>query len=235
MSLLDHFRPPLADHRDWHSFHNQWAAAIAAELNEVLPNDFFAEANVQYGIDIDIAAMEELEPTEFGLPTTRDWRPPQATLTIPFTVETDVAEVRVYRQIGGRILAAAIELVSPSNKDREAHRNAFLAKCESYLRRGIGLLMVDVVTNRGGNLDDELLDRLQSPAELSNAELYAASYQPSGSNGTGQLAVWRRELRLGQPLPEIPLALRNGPQVRVALDRTYRKVCRELRIKIPTG
>ena len=55
-----------------------------------------------------------------------------------------------------KILAAAIELVSPSNRDRPEARRAFVAKCASYLQRGAGLVIVDVVTDRLANLHEEL-------------------------------------------------------------------------------
>jgi hypothetical protein len=231
MPLLDHFRPPLADRRDWHSFHNHWAAAIAADLNTRLPSDYFAEANVQYGIEIDVGVMEELGPAGEGSEGDA-WRPTAATLTVPFAVETDVAEVRVYRQFGGRLLVGAVELVSPSNKDRPESREAFVTKCEAYLRRGAGVVVIDVVTERGGNLDDLLMERVSPAAPASGAELYAAAYRPFGSNGSGQLSVWREELAVGRPLPELPLWLLMGPCVRVRLEETYLRVCRELRIPV---
>ena len=59
MVLLDHFHPPLSVRRHWHSFHNAWATYIASALNQQLPQGYFAESNVQYGIEIDVAAFEE--------------------------------------------------------------------------------------------------------------------------------------------------------------------------------
>ena len=53
---------------------------------------------------------------------------------------------------GGRTLVAVIELVSPANKDRPAKRRLFAAKCATYLSRGIGLIVLDVVTSRQANL-----------------------------------------------------------------------------------
>ena len=44
MPLLDHFRAPLAPHRNLESFHVNWAGAIADFLNEqLLPDGYFAE------------------------------------------------------------------------------------------------------------------------------------------------------------------------------------------------
>ena len=71
MPLLDHFRPPLSTRRHWHAFHNSWATYLAAALNRQLPEGYFAEANVQYGVEIDVAAFEEP-----GAGTPAGWTPP---------------------------------------------------------------------------------------------------------------------------------------------------------------
>jgi len=58
MVLQDHFRPPLSVRRQWHAFHNAWATYISSDLNQRLPEGYFAEANVQFGIEIDVAAFD---------------------------------------------------------------------------------------------------------------------------------------------------------------------------------
>jgi hypothetical protein len=45
----------------------------------------------------------------------------------------DSLEVLVYSTMAGPTLVAAIELISPSNKDREEHRRAFATICSSYV------------------------------------------------------------------------------------------------------
>ena len=59
MGLHDHFRPPSGVQRHWHAFHNGWAYNIAAALNEKLPPRYFAEPNVQFGVEIDVATFDE--------------------------------------------------------------------------------------------------------------------------------------------------------------------------------
>ena len=59
MALHDHFHPPLSVRRHWHAFHNAWATYLASDLNRQLPEGYFAEANVQFGIEIDVAAFDE--------------------------------------------------------------------------------------------------------------------------------------------------------------------------------
>src|SRR5262245_19936780 len=127
MPLLDHFHPPLSERRQWHAFHHSWAAVIAFDLNRQLPEGYFADPNVKFGIEIDVGAFEE-ENTGGGASS---WKPPAPTMTIPMTLITDVVEVAVFNSEAGPVLIGAIELVSPANKDRPTTRDAFVSKCAS--------------------------------------------------------------------------------------------------------
>jgi hypothetical protein len=49
-------------------------------------------------------------------------------------VEQDEYEVRVYDTQRHRRLVAAVEIVSPANKDRPEHRRAFVTKCAAMRR-----------------------------------------------------------------------------------------------------
>src|SRR5947209_6468930 len=142
MPLLDHFHPPLSERRHWHSFLNAWATYLSSQLNALLPAGYFAEANVQFGIEIDVAAFEE--PGAAGTPT--GWVPPPPPASHPFEMAEVVVEVGIFNRSGGPQLAGAVELVSPANKDRPSHREAFVSKCVTYLHAGVGLVIVDVVT-----------------------------------------------------------------------------------------
>ncbi len=55
--LLDHFHPPLSDQRDWHGFHNAWATYISASLNRQLPEKWFAQPRVEFGVEIDVVEV----------------------------------------------------------------------------------------------------------------------------------------------------------------------------------
>lgn len=232
MPLLDHFCPPLSARRHWHSFHNAWAANLSANLNELLPEPFFAEANVQFGIEIDIAAFEDCE-SSVARPTA-NWTPPAPTVTVPMTALTDIVEVQVFESTAGPLLCAAIELVSPSNKDRPASRDAFLNKCAAYLQQGVGLIVVDIVTERHANLHDGLLERLagSSPAP-GGSLLFASAYHPSGRTDHITLDVWFEALSIGATLPILPLWLRGGPCIPLALESSYARTRFEQRIPDP--
>ena len=159
------------------------------------------------------------------------WAPPAAALSVPFPLVGDAAEVLVYRNEGGARLVGAIELVSPANKDRGSHRQAFLSKCETYLQEGVGLVVVDVVTERAANLHRELLARLAPDAlTMLAADRYATSYRVVERDRHPNLDIWEEQLSLGATLPTMPLWLRDGLCVPVELNATYDRVCVEYRI-----
>jgi len=145
----------------------------------------------------------------------------------------DTFEVQVINTDAGPTLVAAIELVSPSNKDRPDTRRAFAVKCASYLIQGISLIVVDVVSNRHANLHDELVRLLaDGDAFLFPATpfLYAAAYRPIRRGQQDQHDVWLNALAVGQPLPELPLALNGELCVPIDLEGTYAEACRKLRL-----
>src|SRR5205807_1392264 len=185
MPLLDHFRPPLRQRRHWDSFHGAWAEAIASALNQsLLPERYVAEARVKFGgqVEIDVGTFAEngaLPKMDSG--GVAVWAPPQPVATAPLDFQDpEIFEVQVLNDDEGPRLVAAIELVSPANKDRPANRRMFAAKCASYLQSGVSVIIVDVVTERAGNLHAELLELLrvqpQTPAQ-GVQELYAAAYR----------------------------------------------------------
>ena len=239
MALHDHFRRPLFPDWDWHGFHNGWASNIAAALNEELPPEYHAQPNVQFGIEIDVATLERRsgvggdgggKGTSVVAP--RTWLAPAPSLTISLPLPTETVEVLVRGGLGGGpAVVGAIELVSPANKDRPAHRDAFVAKCQAYVQHGIGLVVVDVVTERTGNLHQALLSRLApEPRSTLDAALYAGAYRPIEIKGEPMLHVWEETLALGRPLPQMPLWLPGELCVRVDLNASYERTCREQRI-----
>lgn len=232
--LLDHFHPPLSEQRHWHAFHNAWATHLADDLNRRLPEGWFAEPNVQFGIEIDVAAFEEAGTCgtlQEGGSEAEAWVPPSPTATIDFPIVTDVVQVDVYTSEAGPSLAGAIELVSPSNKARVEHRDAFVSKCEAYLREGLGLVVVDIVTNRTANLHAALLNRLPQPFEEREwGALYSAAYRVVTGAGESSLNIWYAPLSIGAGAQILPLFLRGGPMVPVDLPGTYETTCRGQRI-----
>jgi hypothetical protein len=236
MPLRDHFRGLLAVRRSWTAFHSAWATYLAEALNEDLPAAYFAEPNVQFAIEIDVATWEEVGgPARQAAGSGEAWSPAPPQLTVPLTLVTDVVEVQIVRNEGGPVLAGAMELISPANKDRPASREAFVSKCAAYVQQGIGLVMTDVVTEQSANLHRELLARIDSSSQaVLDADLYAGSYRPVSREKQPLLDVWYEPLQLGVPLPTLPLWLRGGLCFRLDLEATYERTIRKMRFP-PNG
>jgi hypothetical protein len=238
MPLLDHFHAPLYPTRRWESFHAVWCSSIMARLNEsVLPSGYFAETQVHVGsrVEVDVATIEGPSPPRAprngpaATLTMGAWAPPAPPLLLS-TVFPDEFEVEVF---AGANLVAAIELISPGNKDRPETRQAFAAKCSSYLQVGIGLVIVDVVTDRLANLHDELMTLMGQPdtARFPSATgLYAVAYRPARREAGDQIDCWPTPLALGEPLPVLPLSLRGGATLPLDLEVTYAEACRNSRL-----
>jgi hypothetical protein len=81
-----------------------------------------------------ISATDGAPASDLGSVAT--WAPPKPVATVPLHFQDpDLFEVQVLSEEEGPRLVAAIELVSPSNKDRPANRRMFAVKCASYLRQ----------------------------------------------------------------------------------------------------
>jgi len=248
MPLLDHFHPPLLGLRHWESFHALWAGGLVERLNTtLLPTDYFAEIQVHVGgrIEVDVGtfhhesatpAEEAPEESSSAVATLaappKVWTPPIPTMRFP-AVFPDVIELLVFSSEAGPTLVAAVEFVSPGNKDRPETRRAFAAKCASYLQDGIGLAIIDIVSNRRANLHNELMGLLDQDERSRMTEdpfLYATAYQPVRTRTEDAVATWLFGLGLGESLPTVPLALRGGPCLPLELEDTYAEVCRRARL-----
>ena len=237
MPLFDHFHQPLSSQRPWDGFHSTWAAAIAEHLNEFrLPERYVALPQVRRGtIEVDVATLREPPAVYAGgasSPGTQ-WSPSQPAWVGEIDgPDRDWFEVRIVEAAGGPRLVAAIELVSPANKDRPAHRQAFAGKCAGYLRQSIGLIVVDVVTDRHESLQRAIQDMLELDAvETLDSQLFAAAYRTVPKEETLRLEIWTEALTLGQPLPTLPLWLEADLAVPVDLEATYAITCKRLRIR----
>jgi hypothetical protein len=121
-------------------------------------------------------------------------------------------------------------LVSPANKDRQSHRDALVSRCASYLQAGVGLVLVDVVTDRSADLHRDLLVRLGVADPGPGPPLAGAAYRPVERDGTVVLDIWQEPIAVGQPLPTLPLWLRGGLCLPVELEATYLRTCVEQRV-----
>jgi hypothetical protein len=242
MPLLDHFYPPLSAERRWESFYSSWATKLADALTERwLHPGYIAEEHAHLGpsVEIDVGTFEReasanAEEASGAVATVgpKTWTPPAAEGVLP-AVFPDTFEVRVLSTDTGPKLVAAIELISPGNKDRPAERRGFATKCASYLYQGISVIIMDIVTNRRANLHNEILrvmeagDALELPPE---ANLYAVAYRPLRRGQRDEIDVWRSPLALGRALPTLPLGLRADLVIPVEFEAAYTEACQRKRL-----
>jgi hypothetical protein len=214
---------------------------MAEVLNStILPGGYFAEIQSHVGsrFEVDLGTFEWDDPervatsSQGGVALTEApaYLAPPALATLPI-VYPDSIEVQVLSEEGGIDLVAAIELVSPGNKDRPENRTSFVAKCATYLQQGIGVVIVDIVTSRRANLHEELSRFLGGECPMpGGTTLYASAYRPVRRNDDEHLDVWAEPMALGGRLPTMPLAIRRGPTVPIDLDATYHETCRRSRL-----
>ncbi len=143
MPLLDHFHPPVSEHRSCEGFHGLWAAALVEKLNrDPLADEYFADMQVHIGSQeqVDVAGILRNENIEL---------------------------------FGG----SGPYLLAPS------------------------------------------------------ATTYAVAYRPSRQPAGDQIELWPKVLTAGQPLPVLPLALRNAMTLPVDLEETYEEARQRSRLR----
>lgn len=243
MPLRDHFRSPLDDVHSWDELHGGWPMAIVQELVEVLPEPYFAAPGVHLGTlyEVDIgtyrrplAETDGFDPAQ-GDVAVATYSPPKPTLTLePHLPNQDVYEVRIYDGRRNRHLVAAIEIVSPSNKDRPENRATFVAKAATLLRNNICVSIVDVVSTFDFNLYSDLLSFLNcvDPALESGAPpMYSATLRLRHEDRRRMMDNWYHPLAIGQSLPTLPIWLTETRAISLDLESSYQETCRALRIR----
>jgi len=240
MPLRDHFRPPLDNRSTWEGFHGQWPAVIVQQLRKQLPPGYVAEPRVHSGsqVEIDVAAFEKDGLLHAAMNEDRGgvamavWAPSQPSVAVETTLpDYDEYEVRIFDAQRGRRLVAAIEIVSPANKDRPEHRNIFVAKSAALLQKGVAVSIIDFVTVRKFNLYSELLTFIGHTDPTfgeSPPPLYAASCRWTMKGDRTILEAWSHELIVGQPLPTLPLWLSRDLVVPLNLESSYEQACNDL-------
>jgi len=244
MPLRDHFRPPISAKSSWEGLHGGWPMTMVQQLSQVLPENYTAEPRVHLGsfFELDVNAYEGDRPESSAWPgsagnagtATALWAAPQPTLTL----DADLAEqyeyaVEIYDHSRGRRLVAAVEIVSPGNKDRPESRRAFATKCAALLQQHVSVSIVDLVTVRNFNLYQDILKFIDraDPAFLSETRaIYAATCRARSMGSIMRLETWAYPLKVGQPLPILPLWLTDELAIGLDLEASYEDACRSLRI-----
>jgi hypothetical protein len=219
-----------------------WPAMIVRELIEVLPEPYFAAAGVHLGtlyeVDIGTYRRPIAEESTFDAATgatVATYAPPKPTLTLePQLPNQDVYEVRIYDSRRNRHLVAAIEIVSPSNKDRPENRATFVSKVATLLKNDICVSIVDVVSSCDFNLYADLMKFLHGvdPAlESDPPPIYAATCRMRYEGRRRMMDNWYHALAIGQLLPTLPIWLKETWAISLDLQSSCEETCRTLRIR----
>lgn len=247
MPLRDHFHGHAFKSASWEGFHAQWPATMVQQLYRLLPEGFQAEPRARLGqyYEIDVGTFDATQQNgseydhnsngQGGGVATALKAPPRPT----WSVDADLAdeyeyEVLVYDENRARQLVAAIELVSPGNKDRVETREAFVHKCLALLKQGVSVSMIDLVTNRQFNLYAELLGELnRKDPHLGEKPIstYAVTCRTQQRGRKYHLDNWFYPMEVGKPLPTIPLWLNDEQVVQFDLEPSYEETCRVLHVK----
>jgi len=159
---------------------------------------------------------------------------PEAELSLE-TDSSDVSEyeVLIYDVQQEKRLVAAIEIISPANKDRPVHRNNFVSKCAALLKQDVCVVLVDIVTIRNNNLYLQLLHHFEltdSVMSENDEGVYAACCRTRRLETKTVFDFWRKPLKLGRPLPTLPPWLTEHFSIPVDLAASYEDTCHLLRI-----
>ena len=217
---------PLHDWTDrdnFDGFHTYWMTEIAVLLRHTLPPPYqvllgssprMAIGGTRHRPDVGVAnGTHPHTPTAAGAVREPDAEVPVATLDEELTVQVER---------NGR-LVAAIEFISPRNKDRPDSRDYYTTRYLSYLHHGVHLLLVDVHRRPlAFSFPQRFATELETELPAPSAPCAVTYRVGEPLDGVGRLlAVWADPLTVGLPLPAVSLPLTVHLAVPVDLEGTY--------------
>lgn len=210
----------------FHDFHQDWTIELRRTLNRgLLPPGYSALTDLRVeGWEPDVVGIRGHTPTAPGGVAVAD-APPRSR-----QVARIEAELAAYARKANRIVirhelgpvVAAIEIVSPGNKDSTHAIRSFKTKAAELLRGGVSLVVIDLFppTPRDpegihqviwAELTDEPFE-----ARPTDKPLTVASYDAGEP-----LTAYVDPVAVGDPLPDASLFLAPGWYVPVPLETTY--------------
>ena len=104
----------------------------------------------------------------------------------------------------------------------------------TLLKNNICVSIVDVVSTCDFNLYAELMSFLQGVDPALGSEpppMYAATLRMRYEDRRRMMDNWYHPLAIGQPLPTLPIWLKETWAISLDLESSYEETCRTLRIK----
>ena len=213
-----------ADHGLFHFFHNAWLVRLADALNGgLLPPGFYAMTDQRTGVYIpDVVAVSTGGSQAVPSGATAVAEPRADRKAVSHRVRRARVRNRVLVRTTRRVVAA-VEVVSPSNKDGPQSRGEFVGKVTEMILSGVHAAVVDILpTGRHdpdgihplvwAELDDEGAAEPPPPDRPVTFVGYRAGTPVEAFVNYGAV---------GLPLPEIPLFLEGDYYVNLPLEATY--------------
>jgi Protein of unknown function (DUF4058) len=223
------------DERGWDSVRPLWLVYLLEDAQEQLPEGYKAFLGGVPSLTVgsangkpDVSVRQwGPAPTPETAPTTTGILEPdlEATVTVPLDPQR-----AVHIDFHGQLIAA-IEIVSPRNKDRADAKETYTNRYLGYLRLGVHLMLVDVLPRpKGFSFSDAITGALGlelPPLPSPFAAVYRVGELVPVKDDLGNLVgLWRRPLQVGQPLPTLPLPLNVHQAVTIDLEETYHRAAK---------
>lgn len=202
---------------EWEGMHIYWMTEIAQWLKARLPAGYRAViGSSPYG-------SASLSPEPSASISSDALQPDYETVVATLKEEPMLLIERNHS------LVAAVEIISPGNKDRPARREQYLARYLGYLHAGVHLLLIDVHRRP---LEFSFAERIRMELQIEIAPPptpQAVSYQVRSSAPFGGrfLAAWQRACVIGELLPSIPLPISAEQLIPVDLEATYMEAAKK--------
>ncbi len=223
-----------SDDRGWDSVHQLWINALLYWAQDRLPSGYRAYLGSVPGVSIGAEPGRPDIGVRTWKPTAEEKASPSAAVVAPPEPDFKAVAllhpeprpaVHIFNQ--GQ-LVAAVELVSPRNKDRPSSREFYRNRYLGYLWSGVHLMLVDVHRRPVGFSFAEAMAAevdCQFPVGLPP---HAVAWNVGGPTPEGRqfLDGWYRSLAVGQPLPTLPLVLSAEQSLLIDLEGTYAEATR---------
>lgn len=229
---------PLHDWRDdrgWDSVRQPWLTYLLEWVQARLPEGYRAYSGAMPSLlvgasngkpDVGVRRRQP-EPTATPPPATTALLEPDLEAVARFEFDPQHA---IFVGFHGQ-LVAAIEVVSPRNKDRGDAKEGYAARYLGYLRQNVHLMLIDLLPRPAGVSFVDAVAAGVGLAIPATPPPCAASFRvrgpvPQGDVLAPMVAVWRRAFQVGQPLPALPLPLNDRMAVTIDLEETYSRAAK---------
>ena len=215
-----------------HAFHTWWVGQLGAALNSgLLPKSYYALPEQHAGQAIaDVLTLHAgpSDPETLSSPSDSGGI---AIAEAPPRVRRKQAVEQSYlalqrtiaiRHVTRHKLVAMIEIISPGNKSSVANLEKFTEKADDALRHRVNLMVIDLFPagrHDPHGIHGAILERLGAPTPYdlpSDEPLTLAAYIADRP-----VQAYIEHLKVGAPMPEMPLFLNSERYINAPLQSTY--------------